>query len=137
MIGIKQVALYEGTIPQSGKQIIEFAGHKLCHRSIKKDKSDLLVHVDTGIIIRSHPMGTERSIVLDDLANNIKKLEHFIDNPTKYNMVTRNNLSSGDIKEPTSVLELLSAPHNISYKDVVNRIINKIKKTFNVSKSVW
>lgn len=133
MTGISQVVRYEGTIPQSGKSVVEFAGHKLCHRSIKKDKSDLLVHVDTGVIIRSYPMGSARSKVLNDLANNIDKLERFLDKPENYEVVTRSDLSKVEIKEPVSILELLSAPHSISYKDV----IRVIKKTFNVGKSKW
>ena len=71
MNGKPVVFLYNGVIPKSGKAIIEFGGIKLCHRSIKADKSDLLVHVESKIIIRSYLMKTDRSIILDDIANNI------------------------------------------------------------------
>ncbi len=85
MTGTKQIVyLYEGVIPKSGKSVIEFGGIKCCHRSIKKDKCDLLVHVDSGIIIRSFPISTQRSQILDDMANHVDKLKHFISHPEAY-----------------------------------------------------
>jgi len=137
MIGKSQVVIYEGVIPQGGKSVIEFAGHKLVHRSIKKDKSDLLVHAGTGVIIRSYPIGSDRSIILDDMAENIYKLDHFLDNPTSYELVKRCDMSKIEIKKPPNALDLLPAPHNISYRDVAKIFVSKIKRTFNVGKAVW
>lgn len=134
--GIKVVS-YEGVIPQSGKSVIEFSGHKLCHRSIKKDKSDLLVHIDTCAILRSYPIGTDRSIVLDDIANNVSLLQNLIDEPESYSIVNRSDVLSEDIKEPESILKLVSLPHSISHLDIDSKVMEKTKKSFNVGNAKW
>jgi len=131
--GKQVVFLYDGVIPQSGKSVIEFGGYKLCHRSIKKDKSDILVHVDSKIVVRAYPIGADRSVVLDDLATNIVKLKDFIDNPESYEIQERSNLPMKELKPPVGVLNKVSAPHNISYKDVDK----PKKKKFNVVKAEW
>ena len=91
--GKQIVFVYTGVIPKSGKAIIEFGGIKLCHRSIKADKSDLLVHVESKTIVRSYPMKTDRGIILDDIANNIDRLKHFIEAPEAYKVEERVKLS--------------------------------------------
>jgi len=85
-IGKQIVYLYGKNIPKSGKSVFEFGGMKMCHRSIGADKSDLLVHIDSKIIVRSYPAKTERSVVLDDMAYNIKKIEHFLHHPESYDV---------------------------------------------------
>ena len=88
-IGKQIVYLYDGVLPKSGKQVTQFADHTLIHRSIKGDKSDLLVHLDSRVIIRSYPLGTDRSVILNDLADNFKRLEHFLRNPESYEVKHR------------------------------------------------
>lgn len=102
-----EVVLYDGTIPKSGKQIIEFSGIKLCHRSIAKDKSDILVHVDSGIIVRAYPKKTDRSVILNDLANNIDKLNHFIEHPNSYKLIERiPNIKLNELDVPREPIEM-------------------------------
>jgi len=129
MIGNK-VWLYEGALPKGGKQVIEFSGIKLCHRSIAKDKSDLLVHIDTRVVVRSYPRNTDRSIVLDDIAKNIDKLKDFTLAPQSYDMVQQGQLLPEVIKESVSILSKLESPHNISYED-----INQVKKKYNLKEA--
>lgn len=141
------VFLYNGVIPKSGKAIIEFGGIKLCHRSIRADKSDLLVHVDTKIIVRSYPIKTDRGIVLDDIANNIDKLKHFIEAPEAYLLEERVKLSK---KEE----DVSNTPSNADKKPSYSRAGNyahlnddnpscvtgcgrKEKKRFNVGEAKW
>ncbi len=83
------VYTYDKNLPKSGKSIIEFCAHKLCHRSLVSDKSDMLVHVDSRVVLRSYPTKTDRSIVLDDMANNIERLEQFLGNQELYNIQSR------------------------------------------------
>ena len=90
--GKEIVYLYDGVIPKSGKALVEFAGHKLVHRSIGKDKSDLLVHMETRIIIRAYPKGTDRSVILNDLAENIERLDYFLDNREEFELQERPKL---------------------------------------------
>jgi len=85
-IGKQIVYLYGKNIPKSGKTVFEFGGIKMCHRSIGADKSDLLIHVDSKIVVRSYPAKTDRSVVLDDMAYNVKKIEHFLHHPESYDV---------------------------------------------------
>ena len=127
-----KVWLYTGVVPKSGSQVIEFGGIKLVHRSVAKDKSDLLVHYDTRVVVRLYPKKTDRSIVLDDVAKNIDKLKRFILEPNRYDMVNQGDLSSEVIKEPESILNGLVAPHNISYLDIKPK-----KNKYIVKESKW
>lgn len=130
----KQVVKYNGHLAKSGKTVINFAGIELAHLSKKADKSDLLVHVNTGAILRSYPQDTNRSVILDDMASSIKLLDHFLDNPESYEVVTRCDMYTEPIKEPESILELVSAPHNISHLDVK---VKQTKKSFNIGEAKW
>jgi len=139
--GIKQIVyLYGGVLPKSGKQSVNFADHTLVHRSIKADKSDLLVHLESRIIVRAYPLGTDRSIILNDLADNFEILEHFLANPDEYEVQERPKVLKVLDKPKESVLDKLNAPFNLSYKDV-DVVVPKfkqefklpIKKSFNMS----
>ncbi len=83
------VYIYAGHLAKSGKTMIEFAGHKMNHIDKAADKCSLLVHNETKVIVRAYPKHTERSKVLDDLAQNIEKLNHFIENPDEYETYIR------------------------------------------------
>lgn len=147
MNGKPVVFLYNGVIPKSGKAIIEFGGIKLCHRSIKADKSDLLVHVESKIIVRSYPMKTDRSIILDDIANNIDKLKRFIEAPEAYKVEERVKLSK--TKEnaeytPQKDFQGLSYSRSGIYAHLngdnpscVTGCGKKEKKIFNVGEAKW
>ncbi len=74
--------LYEGTLPKSGASCFTFAGIKLVHRSIGKDRSDYLIHADTGAVIMTPPRKTDRAKILDYLASRIDELREF-DKETK------------------------------------------------------
>ena len=74
----KTIKGYDKNIPKSGKQVFEFMGEKLCHRSIKANKCDLLIHIESKAIIMAYPLGTDRSTVLDNISDNISLFEHFI-----------------------------------------------------------
>ncbi len=89
MTGKQIVYLYGKNIPKSGKSVFEFGGIKMCHRSIGADKCDILVHIDSGIVARAYPAKTERSVVLDDMADNIRLVEHFIRNTESYSIEER------------------------------------------------
>lgn len=128
------ITKYSGVIPKSGASVIEFAGIKLVHRSIKSDKSDYLVHQATGAIIRAYPMGTPRDKVLDDLANNLHTLKHFIDAPEGFDVELKPKTSVKEDKPKESVLDKLESPHNISWTDI---IVEKVKKVFNVKDLTW
>ena len=93
------VKVYEGTIPKNGASVFEFKGIKFTHRSLKKDKIDVVVHIDTGIIISTYPPKTDRNIILDDLAKNIDKIDNFINNPEGYQMVEIAKGTKKDVKE--------------------------------------
>ena len=139
--GSQFVIQYEGVIPKSGASVFDFASHRLCHRSIKKDKSDYIIHIDTKTILLAMPIGSERSIALNYMAKNIDKIEHFISSPESYDIVVASDYPQKEIKETQSILELVSAPHNISHKDVT-RVFNTqymlpIKKQFNVGEATW
>jgi len=136
--GSQTVYRYQKNIPKSGKSVIDFAGHKLCHRSIKADKSDLLVHIESGIVLRSYPRDTDRSVVLNDMAKNIEKLDHFLDNADDYEIVDSKPELHKQFKEPESILDRVSSPHNISHKDV--KAIPKkqsVKKSYNLKDATW
>lgn len=142
MIGSQVVCLYEGTIPQGGASIIEFAGHKLCHRSIVKDGSDYLVHVKSRAIIMSYPAKTERSIVLDHLADNIEKLDHFLDSPQSYEMVSPDELLSKKKNVATIEAEHSKCTKEPSYSRSgkfahLNKDQPTKKKSYNVKDSKW
>ena len=93
-----KVKLYEGTIPSSGKSVIDFAGIKLCHRSVAKDKSDYLIHIETKAVIMAYPRKTDRSIVLENIAKNISTLNHFIDSLNSYELVSPDNFIENKVK---------------------------------------
>ena len=132
MTGKIPVRLYEKNIQKSGSSVFEFAGIKLVHRSIKADKSDFVVHSDTKAVIFAMPLGSERARALDYLANKIDLLRSFIDSPDGYEVISLSDLSSDIVKEPQCILELVSAPHNISLAD-----IKPEKKSFNLKEAKW
>jgi len=136
--GSPVVYRYQKNIPKSGKSVIDFAGHKLCHRNIKADKSDLLVHVESGIVLRSYPRDTDRSVVLNDMAKNIEKLDHFLDNTESYEILDSKPELHKQFKEPESILAKVSAPHNLSHLDV-KPIPKKqsVKKSYNLKDATW
>ena len=128
------VKLYDGNVPRSGTSVFEFKGIKLSHRSLKKDKIDMVVDINSKIIISTYPPKTDRSVVLDDLAKNIDKLEAFIANPEGYQMVEMPKHTNKVVKEAST--------HSISmetYSDgtpVVPRAKDKLKK-FNMKDVRW
>jgi len=128
-MSIKTIYQYEGVIPRSGKSVIEFAGIKLCHRSIKKDKSDLLVHIDSKIIVRAYPIGSDRSLVLDDLAKNIDKLEYFISHRDEFIIESRPKITKSKDNVPEVKYECYKEP---SYSDK-----GRTKKSYNVGDIKW
>ena len=105
-----KVKLYEGTIPQGGKQVFTFGIHKLCHRSVAKDKSDYLVHIETKAVIMAYPLRTDRSIVLENIAKNIDTLNHFIEHAESYELVSPNEVIKKDVKEPESTYSAYKKP---------------------------
>ena len=141
MTGKQQVVFYSGVVPQSGKQIIEFGEHTLCHRSIVDDKSDLLVHVGTRVVLMSYPAKTDRSIVLNNLADNIHKLEHYLRNPESYEIVDKGVLSPKNEKVDADADVVYSVEKEPSYsrsgkyahlnKDVI------VKKKYNQKDFRW
>ena len=118
MIGSQKVRLYQGHLAKSGKSIIEFGGHKLSHLSKVADKSDLLVHNETGVVLRAYPAKTDRAIVLDDLAGMVHVLEHYLKHQESFEICDVKDLLAKPVKEATSVLELLPAPHNIGVEHI-------------------
>jgi len=138
------VYLYEGTLPKSGKQSVNFADHTLVHRSVAKDKSDLLVHLESRIIVRAYPMKTDRSIILNDLADNLETLEHFLANPDEYEVQERPKVLKVLVPPRENVLNKLNAPFNLSYKDVdvvepkfKQEYMLPLKKSYDVGESKW
>ena len=77
MTTLGRVKLYNGVIPKSGKAVFSFSGVKLVHRSIAKDKSDYIIHQETGAAILAMPIGSDRSRALDYLAKHIDRLLEF------------------------------------------------------------
>ena len=136
--GKQIVYLYGKNIPKSGKSVFEFGGIKMCHRSIGADKSDLLVHIDTAAIIRSYPAKTDRSVVLDDMAQNLKILNHFIAHRESYSVEERPkpekkkdndaDVTYAMFKEPSYSR---SGKFNHLNKDAV------VKKKYDIRKSKW
>ena len=104
------VKLYENIVPKSGKSVIDFAGIKLCHRSVAKDKSDYLVHIETKAVIMAYPRGTDRSIVLENIAKNIDALNHYIGQPQSYELVSPNEVIKEDAKELESTYSTYKKP---------------------------
>ena len=135
--GKQTLYLYEGVLPKSGKQQVKFADHTLVHRSIKADKSDLLVHLETRVIIRSYPLGTDRSIVLNDLAENFKRLEHFLHHRESYEVQTRPKPQKKKDNDADTVYDI-SMSH---YSDgsCVQPRVNKVKeiKKYNQRNFKW
>jgi len=138
--GKQQVVFYEGTIPSGGKQVFEFGSRKFVHRSIKKDKSDYLLDQETKIILMAYPLGSNRSIVLNHLAENLHKLEHYIRNPESYEIVDKGVLLqkkskaaeeevSYDMEREPSYSR--SGKFNHLNKDVV------VKKKYNIKEAKW
>ena len=136
----QQVVFYEGVIPKSGKQVFEFGDRFFCHRSIKKDKSDYLVDVESKVILMAYPLGSDRSLVLNNLADNLHKLQHYLRHPESYEVVSRKDLFKEEVIVPLSVLELVPSPHNLSWKDVKPSVgespIVEIKK-YNQKEFKW
>ena len=87
--GRQVVYIYDGHIAKSGKTIFEFGSHKLAHIDKVADKSALLVDVESRVILRSYPAKADRSVILNDLADNFKRLEHFLRNPESYEVKHR------------------------------------------------
>lgn len=123
---MQKVRLYEGHLAKSGKSILEFGGHKLSHVSKVADKSDMLVHNESKVVLMSYPAKTDRAIVLDNLAENVHKLEHYLKHPESFEICSLEDLLRKPVKVATSVLELLPAPHNIGVDDLKE----EPKKTF-------
>ena len=128
---MKTVYLYEGTIPKSGKQCLEFDGVKLVHRSVKMDKCDILVEPTTGIIVRVYYFGTSRGKVLDDIANNIESLKHFLSHSEQFNIVNRPKITKQKEKPSKDYLYPVKPP---SYS-IDGR--KKTKRSFNIGDSTW
>jgi len=138
--GKQVVYRYGKNVPASGKSVVDFAGHKLCHRSVGVDKSDLLVHIGSGIILRAYPKGTNRSVILDDMAENVEKLDHFLDNREQYLIEDRPKL----LKEKDIVVEKTYDVSMSKYSDgspVESKFKQEyklpLKKTYDVSASSW
>ena len=81
-----RVKLYQGVINKSGKSVFDFSGVRLVHRSVKADKSDYIVHQETGAVILAMPIGSERSRALDYLAKHINRLLEFDTEPQSYEL---------------------------------------------------
>ena len=112
---MQKVRLYDGHLAKSGKSIIEFGGHKLSHCSKVADKSDLLVYNESKVILRSYPAKTERAIVLNDLATQIPKLEHYLKHPESFEVVDVKILLGKASIEAEDTLEIDSMPREPSY----------------------
>ena len=133
---------YGGVLPKSGKQVTQFADHTLVHRSVKADKSDLLVHLETRIIVRAYPLGTDRSVILNDLADNFEKLEHFLANRELYEVQTRPKLLKVKDSDTERTYDMTREP---SYSTVGSFAhLNKdskfklpIKKKYDLSENKW
>jgi len=138
---------YDGNIPKSGKTAIEFGGIKLAHLSKGKDKCDLLVHIDTKIIVRAYPLKTDRGIILDDIANNIDKLKHFIEAPEAYNVEQRVKLQKqgedvsssnrNDFRTPSYSRSGNYAHLNEDNPSCVSGCGKKVKKSYNLEEAKW
>ncbi len=140
-IGTKQIVyLYGGVLPKSGKQVTQFADHTLVHRSVKADKSDLLVHLESKIIVRSYPMGTDRSVILDDLADNFARLQHFIDNPSEYEVMERPKVSKVKVEDTETSYDI-TMTHYSDGSPVKPRFKQEymlpLKKSYDVGEAKW
>jgi len=91
------VKRYEGTIPKSGKQVFEFSGYAFAHRSIKGDRIDYLISIPDGWIIGVYQRGTERHVLLDDLAKKFELVKEFLNDPEGFNI--RNESSTSEQTE--------------------------------------
>ena len=112
---MQKVRLYEGHLAKSGKSILEFGGHKLSHVSKVADKSDMLVHNESKVVLMSYPAKTDRAIVLDNLAENIHKLEHYLKHPESFEVVDIGILLGKQATEASSAIEIDSMPREPSY----------------------
>jgi len=89
---IKRVKLYSGVMPKSGKAVFSFSGVKLVHRSTAKDKSDYIIHQETGAVILAMPIGSDRSRALDCLAKHIDRLLEFNTKHQSYELYKEEHL---------------------------------------------
>ena len=119
-----RVRLYEGNIPKSGKTFFSFGGINLSHLSKVVDKSDFLIHTDTGAIIRAYPTKTERAFVLDDIGNNIDKLKSFVDNVSDYELYS--NAKKKEIDKEAELDASCTRPQ-----------VTKTKRKFMMSDNAW
>jgi hypothetical protein len=127
-----RVKLYEGVIPKSGKAVFEFAGIKLVHRSVGKDKSDYIVHQDSGAVIMTPPLKTERSKVLDILAGKIDVLRDFVSSIESYELYE----SESSVKKVVEV-ELDYSSSMTHYSDGSCVMPSRRKKSFVVKDIKW
>ncbi len=137
MMSSKQIVYrYGKNTPKSGKSVFDFASHKLCHRSVGVDKSDILVHIESGIIIRAYPKKTDRSVILDDMAENIEKLEHFLAHREQYIVEDRPKIQkTKDIAvEKTYDVSMSHYSNGESVKPKSNK---QTKKIYDVTASSW
>jgi len=135
-IGKQTVYLYEGVIPSSGKQVFTFGEHKLVHRSIKADKSDLLVDIDTRAVIMAYPMKTERSVVLNDVANKIDMLNHFKEHPNSYELIVKDKVIKTKQNDSETQFKTFKEPSYSRSGKFAN--LNKgVKKTYVLKDSKW
>ncbi len=130
-----KVTRYTGTIPRSGKQVFKFGAYTLCHRSIKADKSDFLVNVDDGMIVRAYPIGTYRNIILEDIAENMDTLDRYFKHSSRYLLVDFDPKLA--IKQKCSEESVILPIQMDAYSDgscVVPRQTIKPKKVYDLNK---
>ena len=146
MTGTKIVFLYGGHLAKSGKTVIEFAGHKLNHLDKVIDKSALLVHNETGIVVRAYARGTDRSVILDDLAENVEKLEHFLENPDEYEVQERPKAFKVKTEDEETTYDTYKEPsysrsgkfaHLNEDTQFKQEYMLPIKKSYDVGKAEW
>ncbi len=125
---------YNGVIPKSGKSVFPFGAEKFCHRSIKKDKSDYLIRIGDGAILRAYPIGTVREKVIEDLSQNIGKLsqdyELVLDEPLV--KVTKKSASEQSIGHIPISMEKYSNGESIVPS---NQKVEVRKKSYNLLQS--
>ncbi|MDB4681377.1 hypothetical protein OAE88_00555 [bacterium] len=134
-----RVRLYEGVINKSGKSVFSFSGVKLVHRSVKADKSDYIVHQETGAIMFAMPIGSERSRALDYLAKHIERLLAYNTEPTSYELYKQEQLPKMTKQQR---IEAERVPHKPisktpSYSDRGCVAKPKTKRTFDMRYAKW
>ena len=133
----KQVVyIYDGNLPKSGKTVIEFNGVKLVHRSVAKDKGDILVDLETKAIIRAYPKKTDRSKVLNDLAKNFNKLTYFISHPQEFSLEERPKIQPKKDNDADVVYNTFKEP-SYSTSGSYNHLNKGSKKTYNQKEYQW